>query len=244
MTNKPMLSVERELLEELLAAMKEIHSLPAKFYGSTLGDRVREILESAAGPVAIGTLHRDCDERIVFESSGEIHIKDGMKVYSEPAAQRQGEPVACAHEWTDDGEYLLVCTACGVQEDYTQALQLAFELGGTDDGSYHLEAEELCEVIRRYAEQPTPVAVVMPERSSQDYAIEHAEYMAQSADDALAKFQAYGLALLAVDEGGDEGEGELFEAIDTARGDLQKSLVDLRSMVYEFRKRSSRCTSL
>ena len=37
MTNKPMLSVERELLEEMLAAMKETHSLPVKFYGSTLG---------------------------------------------------------------------------------------------------------------------------------------------------------------------------------------------------------------
>ncbi|MGX0957442.1 hypothetical protein AB7M18_003570 [Pseudomonas viridiflava] len=31
--------------------------------------------------VVIGNLHRDCDERIVFESSGEIHIKDGMPVY-------------------------------------------------------------------------------------------------------------------------------------------------------------------
>ena len=78
------------------------------------------------------------------------------------------------------------------------------------------------------------------ERSNKDYAIEHAEYMAKSADDVLAKFQAYGLALLAVDEGGDDGEGELLENIDSARGDLQESLVDLRSMVYEFRKRSAK----
>ncbi len=99
-------------------------------------------------------------------------------------------------------------------------------------------------ILTLYKFQPAPVAVVLPERSSQDYAIEHAEYMAQSADDVLAKFQAYGLALLAIDEGGDDGEGELFEAIDTARGDLQESLADLRGMVYEFRKRSSRCTSL
>lgn len=89
MTNKPMLSVERELLEEMLEAMKETHSLPAKYYGSTLGDRVRAILEShseQADPSAIGTLRRDCDERIVFESSGEIHIKDGMQVYAEQPA--------------------------------------------------------------------------------------------------------------------------------------------------------------
>ncbi|MGY4639004.1 hypothetical protein [Pseudomonas sp. TE24901] len=78
------------------------------------------------------------------------------------------------------------------------------------------------------------------ERSNKDYAIEHAEYMAKSADDVQAKFQAYGLALLAVDEGGDDGEGELMENIDSARGDLQESLVDLRSMVYEFRKRAAK----
>ena len=66
-------------------------------------------------------------------------------------------------------------------------------------------------LVPLYAEHPAPVAVVLPERSNQDYAIEHAEYMALSADDVLAKFQAYGLALLAVDEGGDDGEGELRE---------------------------------
>ena len=85
-----------------------------------------------------------------------------------------------------------------------------------------------------------PEAPVTNERSDKDYVIEHAEYMAKSADDVLAKFQAYGLALLAVDEGGDDGEGELLENIDSTRGDLQESLVDLRSMVYEFRKRAAK----
>jgi len=91
---------------------------------------------------------------------------------------------------------------------------------------------------------PNPLATEQPDRSPENYAIEHAEYMAKSADDVLAKFQAYGLALLAVDEGGDDGEGDLFEAIDSTRQDLQESLVDLRGMVYEFRKRSNRCTPL
>ena len=27
-------------------------------------------------------------------------------------------PVPCVHEWTDDGGHLLVCTACGAQEDH------------------------------------------------------------------------------------------------------------------------------
>ena len=85
-----------------------------------------------------------------------------------------------------------------------------------------------------------PSAQGQGDRSPEDYAIEHAEYMAKSADDVFAKFQAYGLVLLAVDEGGEDGEGELFEAIDTARSDLQESLVDLRGMVYEFRKRRAR----
>lgn len=30
----------------------------------------------------------------------------------------QVEQVACNHEWTDDGEHLLVCTACGAREDH------------------------------------------------------------------------------------------------------------------------------
>lgn len=91
-----------------------------------------------------------------------------------------------------------------------------------------------------YAEQPAPVTVVQQERTPKDYAIEHAEYMATSADHVLAEYQTYGLALLAVDEGGDDGEGELIEAVDSARQDLQEALVTLRSRVYEFRKRRNR----
>ena len=102
--------------------------------------------------------------------------------------------------------------------------------------------DDLRVLLAAPAEQP-PAVGREPDRSPEDYAIEHAEYMAKSSDDVLAKFQAYSLALLSADEGGDDGEGELFEAIDNARSDLQESLVDLRSMVYEFRKRSSRCTS-
>ena len=96
---------------------------------------------------------------------------------------------------------------------------------------------KLCWAAMLAAAPPAPVT---NERSNKDYAIEHAEYMAKSADDVLAKFQAYGLALLAVDEGGDDGEGELFESIDSTRSDLQEALIDLRGMVYEFRKRAAK----
>lgn len=89
-------------------------------------------------------------------------------------------------------------------------------------------------------EQSAPVAVAPQERTPKDYAIEHAEYMATSADHVLAEYQIYGLTLLAVDEGGDDGESELIEAVDSARQDLQEALVTLRSRVYEFRKRRDR----
>lgn len=110
-------------------------------------------------------------------------------------------------------------------------------------GQFSPKANQCDAMLAAPAEQ-APAVAGEPDRSPEEYAIEHAEYMAKSADDVLAKFQEYGLALLAVDEGGDDGEGELFEAIDTARSELQESLVDLRGAVYEFRKRSSRCTSL
>lgn len=89
-------------------------------------------------------------------------------------------------------------------------------------------------------EQTAPTTMERHERSPKDYAIEHSEYMAASADHVMAEFQAYGLALMAVDEGGDDGEGELFDAVDSARQDLQDALVTLRSRVYEFRKRRDR----
>jgi len=94
----------------------------------------------------------DCSETLRVVSADKM-----AALLNKPAAQPQGGPVVCRHEWTDDGEFLLVCTACGAQEDYNQALQRAFELGGTDDGSYHLEADELCEVIRLHTEQPAPL---------------------------------------------------------------------------------------
>ena len=105
-------------------------------------------------------------------------------------------------------------------------------------------ANELQERLTAADQRIDELTAAGADRSPKDYAIEHAEYMAKSADHVLSEFQAYGLALMAVDEGGDDGEGELFEAIDSARQDLQEALVDLRSMVFEFRKRANRTTPL
>lgn len=78
------------------------------------------------------------------------------------------------------------------------------------------------------------------DRSPKDYAIEHAGYMATAADNVQAEYQAYSLAQLAVDEGGDDGADELAESVDAARDELHEALSRLRSMVYEFRKRENR----
>lgn len=78
------------------------------------------------------------------------------------------------------------------------------------------------------------------DRSPKDYAIEHAGYMATAADNVQAEYQAYSLAQLAVDEGGDDGADELAESVDAARDELHEALSSLRSMVYEFRKRENR----
>lgn len=142
MTNKQTIDgVSRELLEEMLSAMKEMHSLPQKYYGSTLGDRVRNILENLnaqSSPAAIGTLHRDCDERIIFESLGEIHIKDRMQVYAEPAAQHQaGEDRAVSLAMTREMRLYIAGPMTGLPEFNFPAFNaMAEKMRGT---GWHVE---------------------------------------------------------------------------------------------------------
>jgi hypothetical protein len=145
MTNKPKLSVERELLERVA--------------DNRYRDKERI---SIARHEALWELRALLDKQSCGACNGCANgcTLDRESPQVEPAAPHQGEPVPCDHQWIDDGQFLLVCTACGAQDDYAQALQLAFELGGTDDGSYDLEAEEICEVIRRHAEQSAQVAEV------------------------------------------------------------------------------------
>ncbi|WP_282372626.1 hypothetical protein [Pseudomonas sp. PS02290] len=81
---------------------------------------------------------------------------------------------------------------------------------------------------------------VVKERTPQDYAIEHAGYLAKAADSVHEAYQAYSLAQMNVDERADDGEGELAELVDSARADLHEALKELRGMVYEFRKRRDR----
>ncbi|WP_455913064.1 hypothetical protein [Pseudomonas syringae] len=85
---------------------------------------------------------------------------------------------------------------------------------------------------------------VVAERTPQDYAIEHAGYLATAADSVQEAYKAYSLAQMNLTEGGDDGEGELSDLVDGARDDLHEALQDLRGMAYEFRKRRDRAIPL
>lgn len=65
--------------------------------------------------------------------------------------QAKESPAPCAHEWCDDGQFLMICTACGTEKDFNEVLQRAYELGGTDGGSYDLEADEIVELVELFA---------------------------------------------------------------------------------------------
>ncbi|WP_243430630.1 hypothetical protein [Pseudomonas sp. 51_B] len=60
---------------------------------------------------------RDCDLAMAAIDAAqckapEISLVDLLRYHN------QGEPVSCSHEWTDDGEFMLVCTVCGAQENH------------------------------------------------------------------------------------------------------------------------------
>lgn len=44
-------------------------------------------------------------------------VADIRAILAAPVVERQ-EPVACNHEWTDDGEFTLICTKCGKEENH------------------------------------------------------------------------------------------------------------------------------
>ncbi|MCG6541719.1 hypothetical protein MCB86_16725 [Pseudomonas sp. KSR10] len=47
-----------------------------------------------------------------------------LKLYAAPIAQTDQQPAtSCDHQWVDDGQYILVCTSCGAQEDHDPGWQ-------------------------------------------------------------------------------------------------------------------------
>lgn len=100
-----------------------------------------------------------------------------------PAVERQ-EPVACSHEWTDDGEFTLICTKCGHEENHEHS-EFESRIGGKLMGNRH--GERLVrdsygtyrdpkvrtlwmgwQARANLTSPSAPVAVVLPERQDVD----------------------------------------------------------------------------
>lgn len=152
MTNKPMLSVERELLERLTEnwngtdARIELRALldkPVAERKPFAWYRVPKDfpLQGAFFPYIEGRSERDIQNSIDAEFG--FYVK---RLYDEPAAQHQGEPGAWAIQW---GSVIPGCR------------------GHREAVLKHPGALDAV-ITPLFAEQPAPVAVVMPERESFD----------------------------------------------------------------------------
>lgn len=83
--------------------------------------------------------------------------------------QRQGEAAACAHEWTDDGEFTLTCTKCGKTENHEPYGWVQTRGNAINHFTQEWDVVESWEdqgfeykAMFDHAEQPAPVAVVHP----------------------------------------------------------------------------------
>ncbi|POF89681.1 hypothetical protein [Pseudomonas putida] len=170
------------------------------------------------------------------------------------AEQHQGEPVARVEVGADRNACVTITDNDWLRELKDKAAHQIVPLYAHADPA---EVERLRAVIEQQknlieslradlveslsidasAEPSAPGDGVKDER---DYAIEHAGYLADAADQVLADYQAYSLAQMLENEGGDDGDGEHAEAVDSARDELHDGLANLRSMTYEFRKRRPR----
>jgi hypothetical protein len=84
-------------------------------------------------------------------------------------AQPQGQPVACSHEWTDDGEFTLTCMKCGKTENHEPYGWVQTRGNAINHFTQEWDVVESWEdngfeykAMFDHAEQPAPVAVVMP----------------------------------------------------------------------------------
>lgn len=143
--------------------------------------------------------------------AGETSSADELEAYlDQPSEQHLGEPVAPA----DPGE--------------------AERLRGLAE-----KGERLAAMLPAIKQANETLRTQLAERDARDYAIEHAGYLADAAEQVLADYQAYTLAQMLKSEGGDDADSELEDAVDSARDELHESLENLRSMTHEFRKRRS-----
>lgn len=129
-SNTEMVSVPRDEVERLVKLL----AYQAHPYPSPHAEYWQGILDAPAEPhqgEPVALPDRDAMQRAytackyhaphIFEA-GWNALRDEIAklgpLYARPAPAVQGEPVACSHEWTDDGEFLLVCTKRGTQENH------------------------------------------------------------------------------------------------------------------------------
>ena len=160
MTNKPMLSVERELLERLTE----------NWNGTDARIELRALLDKPEYPrVEIVKAHTHTCACVVGDSGvcdcGAV--VNGVCVKVEPAAQHQGEPVAYRYKELQPAyevqmPWELASVALGLVYLERKAMAQRGELAGGAQHYLGMKIEPL------YAEQPAPVAVVMPELSGEE----------------------------------------------------------------------------
>ena len=159
MTNKPMLSVERELLERAASAIEKHHGSLQWVIASEL----RALLDKQA----------ECR----CKRYGKDNPHWPCPVHAEPAAQHQGVPplIATLHE---NGELITAQATIAQQAKLIELLKgqgepvaicrLWNEGGSGELTSVEFIGEPCADGTLLYADQPAPVAVVLPERESFD----------------------------------------------------------------------------
>lgn len=177
-----------------------------------------------------------CMQPIKFGPKGEpgvVHSREGMKEMGISGMcetcfdNLSGEP--------DDGTFLEFKRSADEDEPCPCA-------GGT--ATCRGNCPIFDKVAKQDAAQPSQAPVVQavqvgPERTPQDYAIEHAEYMAVNGESLLAAIEALSAAELKQEETGEDDDG----AVADARDDVWSATRALRSGIYEFRKRRDRASS-
>ena len=144
------------------------------------GKKLRALLDAPAKPSAtaetVTAIICDICEHEPDDNPDSAHISikalelillQNLEGLIKPAAQPQGEPVACAHEWTDDGEFTLTCTKCGKTENHEPYGWVQTRGNAINHFTQEWDVVESWEdqgfeykAMFDHAEQPAPVAVV------------------------------------------------------------------------------------
>lgn len=211
-------------LHEIAWAAGRMPKLGAKLYTSADPAEVERLREKADHLTeANRLLMDDCDTLRAQLSAWQALAAERLEVATGLRAQ------VSQHKLAMDA-------ACAEIAERDALLARVVNSGALSSEQYESLEADYC-ALSASAEPSAPGDGVRDER---DYAIEHAGYLADAADQVLADYQAYSLAQMLENEGGDDGDGEHAEAVDSARDELHDGLANLRSMTYELRKRRPR----